>query len=474
VRRRAREESGFALVSAVAVLLVLLLLTGAAAAASIAAKSGQSRSVKGAQALQAAEAAANIGWERINLARVDTLSVTTPCLQLSAGSVVKVAYSLVDVNNVHWCPSQTVVGPGASSASYQVSELTLDNVLGVQVRYVVGTATVGDVTRRVALKLGSSTSGGSITPFGSYALDTLSDLLLGNATQVAGAGARSNGDITLQDLPHMCHVSGGNITPGPGKQVFLNNNATTCGGSDAPAAAPLVLNPITEPALNDDLRLQAPPLCKLLTALDPCTYSAPSDVQWDPLKLRLVIMNQATVKLTGNNYVFCYLDLKAQTKLIVAPANGQAVKITFRSPDQCPGGAIDADGTQLWLENQSFIDNRTGRGANGIQLLFVGSSTKTSKITIDTAAKASDTGLTSFNALIYAPLSDLTMINQGELFGAVAAKSVTMTAQARVTYDATTSGFTVPGGPTSTNYPKANYAQCSSATAPSNNPRGGC
>src|SRR3954452_21580034 len=395
------------MVTAMAVLLILLLLAGAAAAASIAAKSGQSRSLQSAQALEAAEAAANVGWERISLARIDTLTAA-PCLP-NLGSTVPVAFALLDVNGVHWCPSQSVSVPNASSASFQVSEQSLDNVLGLKVRYMVGQATVGGVTRRMVLKLGSSTSGGSITPFGGYAVDTLSDLLLGNTTQVSGAGVRSNGDVTLQDSPHMCHVSGGAVTPGPGRQVIKNNNATTCGGSEAPAAAPLVLNPITEPLLNDDLRLQIPPLCKLLTALDSCTYSSASDVQWDPVKLRLVVMNQATVKLTGNNYVFCYLDLKAQTKLIIAPANGQPVTITFRSPDQCLGGAIDADGTQLWLENQSFIDNRTGKGANGLRLLFVGSSTKASKITIDTAAKASDTGLTSFNALVYAPLSDVTM-----------------------------------------------------------------
>lgn len=452
------------MITAMAVLLVLLLLAGAATAATLATKGGQSRAVKSAQALQAAEAAANIGWERISLARVDTLNVTTPCLSLSVGSVVKVAYALLDVNGVHWCASQSVSVPGSTNASYQVSELKLDNVLGINVRYMVGQATVGGVTRRVVLKLGTGSQSFTSSLFGTFALQTKKALMLANGQFVSGAGVRSDLDITMDSNSPLCHVTGGPITPGPGHTVTTTNGASTCGNSTTAAAAPLSYQTVNLPTLNDDARLPVINLC--LVALDPCSPNLSSDMTFTARLLSgtiisgdLFMRNSAAITLKGNVYVFCNFNMQNGT-MHIAPANGQPVQIYLGG---CGGSTVPS----ATVQNQAKILNETGLGAKGLQFYMVG------------AGNMDINNASTTRAAIYAPLGRVFLHNDNtQIQGAVVADNVDFGFQAggkpSILYDSTVQNIGGGTSQTSTNYPKANYAQCSSATPPSNNPLGGC
>src|SRR3984957_17236064 len=124
---KASAEDGFALVAALAV-IVALLAVGTAAAGE-----------QDMRAQEAAESAADTGWNRLNLVSIDSLglSITAPCLSWSLNGDVTAVAALV-FGSESWCPAVAVPVPGASSASYQVTNLTLGS------REIVGTATVGN------------------------------------------------------------------------------------------------------------------------------------------------------------------------------------------------------------------------------------------------------------------------------------------------------------------------------------------
>src|ERR1700690_3803090 len=90
----ARAEDGFAMIAALMVLVVLLVLGTAAVAASLSGVHSATRGEQDMQALEAAEGAADLGWNRMNLVSIDSLglSTTDPCLSWALnGDVTAVA-----------------------------------------------------------------------------------------------------------------------------------------------------------------------------------------------------------------------------------------------------------------------------------------------------------------------------------------------------------------------------------------------
>jgi hypothetical protein len=441
----ATAEDGFILVAALGVLVVLLVVGTAAIAAGISGMHTATRGEQDMQALEAAEGAADLGWNRVNLVSIDSLglSVTAPCLSWSLNGNLT-AVGAVVFGSIGWCPSVAVDVPDTTSASYQVSELTLG------ARYIVGTATVDGVTRRVELTLNQQTTG---TPlFGSYGVESKSSLDFVNGSEVTGAGVRTDGSVELQDTQVKCHVPGGPITPGPGQIVTETNGAGTCGNPTSPATGDLNFPAITVPTSNNDSRI-------CVKTQDPCSGT----VTWNALTAQLNLQNTGdSVTLTGNTYVFCSLTMLNGT-LNINPTNGKPVQIYFLPPILCLAAGMSVGSTDLQVQNNTaYIKNETGLGAAGLQIYLEGDNT----VFINNQAS------TALTADIYAPTGNVELENSATLDGAVAAFSVTMTAQSVLNYDASSANVT--GGAGSILYGQSRYVECSPTPATGTAPDNGC
>lgn len=443
--KRLSAEDGFALVAAMAVIVALLAVGTAAVGASLSGMHTAYSSGQDMQALEGAESAADMGWNRLNLVSIDSLglSVTTPCLSWSlSGNVTAVA--AVAFGSTSWCPSVAVPVPGTSSASYQVTTLTLGS------REIVGTATVGNVTRRVELTLTQKTSGTSL--FGPYALESKTSLDFQNGSIVKGAGVRSDGSIELQDTEVPCHVPNGAITPGPGQSVTTTNNAGLCGQSTTPATSTLTWPTVTVPTSNNDSRI-------CVASEDPCNQAT-----WNALALSLNIQNSGnSATLTGNTYVFCSLTLENGT-LYVDPTNGKPVQFYFLPPANCTADGMSNGSTDLNIQNTSaWIDNETGLGAAGLQIYIEG----------DNNVQLLNSSSTPLRADIYAPSGSVNATNQLTFYGAIAANSIPLlAANATINYDSSSS--TVTGGTGSILYAESEYVECPPTPAAGAAPDNGC
>jgi hypothetical protein len=438
-------EDGFALVAAMAVIVALLAVGGAAVAASLSGMHTAYAGEQDMQALEAAESAADMGWNRLNLVSIDSLglSITTPCLSWALNGDITAVGALV-FGSESWCPSVSVPVPGATSASYQVTNLTLGD------REIVGTATVGNVTRRVELTLNQKTTAQSL--FGPYALESKTSLDFQNGSIVKGAGVRSDGSIELQDTEVPCHVPNGPITPGPGQSVTTTNNAGLCGNSTTPATSTLTWPTVTVPTSNNDSRI-------CVSGEDPCVSAS-----WNPLALSLTIQNTGnSVTLTGNTYVFCSLTMNNGT-LYIDPSNGKPVQIYFLPPLNCIADGMSNGSTDLNIQNTSaWIDNETGLGAAGLQIYVEG----------DNNVQLLNSTSTPLRADIYAPSGSVNATNQLTFYGAIAANSIPLlAANATINYDSSSS--TVTGGTGSILYAESEYVECPPTPAAGAAPDNGC
>lgn len=428
-----------------AVIVALLAVAAAAVAGSLSSMHGAAASEQDMQALEGAESAADMAWNRINLVSIDSLglSPTTPCLSWALnGNVTAVA--AVVFGSTSWCPSVAVPVPGTSSASYQVTILTLGS------REIVGTATVGNVTRRVELTVNQKTSGTSL--FGPYALESKTSLDFQNGSIVKGAGVRSDGSIELQDTEVPCHVPNGPITPGPGQSVTTTNNAGLCGNSTTPATSTLTWPTVTVPTSNNDSRI-------CVSGEDPCVQAT-----WNAPALSLTIQNTGnSVTLTGNTYVFCDLTMDNGT-LNIDPSNGKAVQIYFLPPSNCSAAGISNGSTDFNIQNTTaYLNNETGLGAAGLQIYVEG----------DTNVQLLNSTSTPIHADIYAPSGSVNATNQLTFYGAIAANSIPLlAANATINYDSSSS--TVTGGTGSILYAESEYVECPPTPAAGAAPDNGC
>jgi hypothetical protein len=443
---KASAEDGFALVAAMAVIVALLAVGTAAVAASLSGMHTAYVGEQDMQALEGAESAADMGWNRLNLVSIDSLglSITAPCLSWALNGDITAVAALV-LGSESWCPSVSVPVPGVSSASYQVTNLTLGS------REIVGTATVGKVTRRVELTLNQKSTGASL--FGPYALESKTSLDFRNGSLVKGAGVRSDGSIELEDTEVPCHVPNGPITPGPGQSVTTTNNAGLCGNSTTPATSDITWPAITVPTSNNDSRI-------CVSSEDPCHGT----VTWNALAASLNLQNSGdSVTLTGNTYVFCSLTMENGT-LNIDPSNGKPVQIYFLPPLNCIADGMSPGSTDLNIQNTSaYIDNETGLGAAGLQIYIEG----------DNNVQLLNSASTPIRADIYAPAGSVSTTNQVTFFGAIAANSIPLTAaNATITYDSSSS--TVTGGAGSILYAESEYVECPPTPAVGAAPDNGC
>jgi hypothetical protein len=404
VTSRLRSEAGIALPATVIMLFIIASISAAVATSALSAntQSVRDRSVK--RSVAAADAGLQTAIYRLNKLKPAELLCTI---------VGATGLEIEPVQADGWCRAQSEdLGEGAQF-SYRVDGGAITKVNGQELlqRKIVATGTVNGVQRRVMGVVGSSTG----RPlFGGYAVISLSDLNMPNSTIIAG-NAGTNGNISLTSSAELC----GNATFGPGKHFSTSQSGHLCSGFFSQSAdQPFVLNPVDQgnaaTANNNDR----------IGVLDPWTDS--SKIVWNPSTRVLKLQNISTLTLTGDVYSFCYLEISNNATLIIGPrASGRPpLKIYIDAPENC--GSVSGRGN-VKLQNGASITN-LNTDPTSLFLNLVGSSTVNTSVSFENNFEQTVT------MLIYAPKSTVLIQNYTNIFGAIAAKSVQLQNNTKVTW----------------------------------------
>jgi hypothetical protein len=432
---KARSEDGIALVLSIMVMMVVMALAGVAVASALEAtdQSRQDRRVK--QAISAADAGMDVALYRLNKFAsllTDTVECVTsaPATGILRGEVV-----LPD----GWCPPQTEELGSGATFTYRVSApVRLDNGgQDVWQRKVVSTGAVGTVQRRASMVVNAPT-GRALFDATVFSQE---DLPLRNSAQVNG-NVRSNGHVITQNSSIIC----GNVMVGVGKQF---QGGSQCPGyTSVQATEPYVLSPVVLPVVNDNARIGT---------LDP--WTDPGSIGWSPVSRVLTMNNSSTLTLHGGNYVFCRLELRQSSRLIV-PDDGTPVRIYIDSPENCGGNT-----SSVGLYNSSDILNPSG-DPTMVQLYVAGSPNPTVTTTVQLHNGH------ELQLVAYAPNSYVTFDNWNKLRGAVSARKVDLNNNLEINWDSRINGLLVGDVPLAL-YTRESWVECV-PTAPPGTPDAGC
>ncbi len=325
IRRRAiGDERGIAIPVALAILFLVWGLATVSLRAALASQNQSQRDRDVKRALQAASAGVDAAMYRLNLLQPESFQ----CIIVSAGTLAVSGYQADG-----WCPEQTEELSDNATYRMRASRGLSLHVNGQSLveRQIVSTGFSNGVRRRVLTRITAAT-GEPVFP-GGYAGVSLTALDIGNNVQVAG-GLGTNGNILLKNSAQVC----GDTTPGPGKSLSIQNNASVCSGySVTPTGTPFNLQPVDQgnaPTVNDNVRIGNPP-----SGLSPDQCTSCSGVNWNPSTRVLELRQNSTLTLGGNVYSFCRLELDNTAQLKIAARElGTAVRIYMDSPENCGGG----------------------------------------------------------------------------------------------------------------------------------------
>jgi hypothetical protein len=451
-----RREDGVLMPVLMMVLATALILiaVGAKSVAFSGDSANRDRLAKRAQqAADAGVAAALDRMDRLDVTHGANGSTTAQCVGGSPS-----ALTLTAATPGGWCPAMSEDIGNGGSYSYQVRPVTQGPDDLTTTWTLVSTGSAGGVTRRVAV---DSTALTGQPLVGHYSTVSLLDLNLNQSATITG-DTQSNGNINLNGS--QTRICGGTATPGPGQTINPASRACTGGTTDTP----IVLAPVNQgdagPPTNNNSNAR---ICA--AAGDPCSGS----VNYNPTTRRLLISG-GSLTLSGSVYSFCQLDMEGNSQLNVAP--GASVQIYIDSPEHCPGQypALGSVGG-MSFSNNSSITNPSNNPTH-LQLYVVGSST---------AGVCSSSPLPSPNKcgvvlgnnnttylMLYAPNSAVELSNNLSVFGAVAAKQITMSNNTHITYQDSVS--TVVSRSVYPVFKVQGYRECAPAPPTGSDPSADC
>jgi hypothetical protein len=444
-----RNERGIALPASLAVLFMVAGLATVTARAAITSdhQSLRDRNVK--QALQAANAGLAAAMYRTNLMQPGSV-------QCAYKNPSNGALAVGALQGDGWCQTQVEeLGEGASySMRVSGAQALHANGQALSRRTAVSTGIVNGVRRRLRLQMNAAT-GEPVFPEG-YALVSLNGLTLPNSVRING-GVGSNGNILLRNSAYAC----GDLTPGPGKSVSVNNPATICAEADTtPATESFNLQPVdqgTAPTDNDNARIGNPPAT---SSPDPCTDCA--NIEWDPGTRMLRLHQNSTLTLGGGLYSFCGIEIEntAQLKIPVRPL-GTGIRLFIDSPENCGGAGTGS----VRVRNSATILN-LNTDPTTFQLMLVGSPDITTELAFDNVDFAGNIVMA-----VYAPHSTIRIQGTSHLVGAAAARSIDLRNSSQITYHERIADITT-GNPLRL-FKAEHYVECTAVpTGPT--PESGC
>jgi hypothetical protein len=446
--RRLSSESGIALPVALGVLFTTAGLATLAARVSIVSSHQSHRSTNVKRAVQAAAAGTQVAIYQTNLMQ--------PANQLcvhkdAAGTLINVA-----VQADGWCVPQTEDLGDGGSYSMQVSSVRDVMVAGQAYarRSIVSTGTVNGVTRRSVTEVNAAT-GAPIFP-ANYAIVARDSIEFKNNLDVVGGGLGSNGDITIKNNATIC----GPVTPGPGQHLNQGNNNVFCGNVPTPATQPFSFQPVDLSGVslaNDNSRLTSMVNATPGLPQDTCTNC--NLIAWNSTTRVLTVDGNATLTLSGDNYLLCRVDLKDPSSRLQIAARSGTLRMYIDAPENCPG----VTGAGSAALNGRIINVNTDPST--FALLVAGSPT------VATAIDLFDGAVTAVDApmAIYAPNSTVDFKNNLDFRGSLAVKTIKVKNNAAIEYD--TRIGTIASGSSIRHYDfgTGTYRECTgapTATAP--------
>ncbi len=407
---------------------------------------GTNRDHDSKEAIAAADAGASVAMMRLNR-YASALQASTPCLGMS-GSTLVLSSAAAD----GWCPEITGT-VGASTYAYRVTPLSAGGM------NIVATGSSGQVSRRIAIGLTSSTVGSVLEGAGVIGVE---DITLDNSADIR-VGVGTNGNVKLQNNASIC----GNIRHGVGKEATFTNNSQQCSGygiTEGNETLPPVSSfmPTDIATNNSDYRLV---MCtktspeKVPTGCQSDSYVANGNkgftatVPWNATTRTISTAQNSTLTLSGGDYFICSLVLSNNSHLIMAAE--AHVRIFFDTPESC---GLKAGAEQLSLSNNTDIQS-TGyqAGSNDLPGLYMTGST-----TISTKATFSNNSGTTNEFILYAPNTAISISNNATYKGVLAGKTISLSNNARIEQD---SGFKPPQIGGATLYARQSYVECVGASA---------
>lgn len=454
IRDLRHNERGMALPTALFAMIAAFGLGGAAIMSSVNTQRGASRDSRSKEAIAAADAGANLALLRLNR-YAKSLTVATPCLWVSGGSLVLTA-KLAD----GWCPpiEGTV---GNARYAYRVTPPGAGGTMSV-----VSTGTAQTVSRKIDVTFIASTVGSVLEKEGLIGLEDMN--ITGSADIHVGIG--TNGSVNTTGNAGIC----GNIRHGVGKKWENTGSASQCNGyvkTEANVSLPPVSSFIpTDIATNNSNSRLVACTSKTTTTRTPANCeedsffgNRSSSIPWNATTRTISMSeNKASLTLTGGDYFICRLDLNGGQLIMGEKA---PVRIFFDTPEKC---GIKAGEAQIKLNGGSSI---TATGFNEDQEIYempgfylLGSPT------ISTYAELSGNSKADQNEFVmYGPDTEFRLTGNSTIIGVIAGKKVEITGNATITQP---NGYKPPQIGGAIIYARQSYIECvTSTTSP---PNAGC
>jgi Tfp pilus assembly protein PilX len=418
---RLRSQEGIAFPVALVMLLVISVLAtvAATAATSGASQSSEDRGVK--RAIAAVDAGLQAALYRAN----KIPQASNKCVTAGANGTLAVS----DPSPDGWCAAQSESLDDGASFTYRVSQgrNVLENGQSLVQRKIVSSgcvlagATPAQCLAGAGVKRRAMTTVAAVDSslFGAGGVLSKESLTVQNNGYVASSVA-SNDDIVIRNNGEIC----GDAVYGPsaGDDFAMQNNAIyDCPGTGATRAQQdFLLNPVNGNAAragNDNARITSG------------QDGVVGTISWDAPNKILKLNNSAILTLTGDTYSFCYLELDNGAQLRIAPRSGRPpLRIFIDTPENCAAAGTNRGSVKV--QNNATIVNETNDPAM-LQLYVEGSTAQSTSVAFRNNSGAGQ----DMDLVVYAPNSNLVVENNGNLRGAVAAKSILIDNNGKVTWD---------------------------------------
>lgn len=355
VRSLATQDSGIALIAAIAILLIISLLASAAITTSLDTSSSTTKDESRKSALAAAEAGLRVASYRLTMLNPEERQ----CIGASANETPTGTYCAATEEEMGNGAAFSYKTTPALAAGEKCVGLEVQSQEALQQRCVTATGRAGGVSVRVEARVASFTAK-PLFPYDKIGLIGLEEIrIAGNHLDLYN-GLGSNGRITVEG--NNIHQTGGCELGPSGKYTSSGNNFEACEPAPrqrTPAEGELVLSPVkpgnsesgpcpaeaeAEPSGNCDERI-----IEGMLRAEKRTYTSPYDsfstangyipemrAALERERVLLLRGNNISLTLTGGVYNFCSMIVEGNHNSITVAA-GVKTEIFVGSPG-CPSG----------------------------------------------------------------------------------------------------------------------------------------
>jgi Tfp pilus assembly protein PilX len=450
LRRRLRDESGVALIVAVATMTIVSVLAVSAVTLAVNTNQGSRQNVAQKQALEASQAGLQVALYRYNM------------LQPSSGNCV--GDTVASPRNGACESSVTTLGNGSTyqyfttpalSSSGTCAGSTVSNSTDVSNACITAIGTSNGVTTRSEIRVASFAG----APLFQYAgITALTGITVENGQYNINATMATNGPIvatsdTINSKPNY------QLDLGPSGS-YSASNGTYATPPQTRLSSPIVLSPVNPGTSATNNANNA--CTSYLNGSSACGITTQNDTQYyDPVVYNaatrsLTTSGNASITLTGGVYNFC--SFTSSGGLTVNIATGAKATIYIDSPSD-PGSGCPLNSTGLNLNSGTTTFSNPSDDPTALQIYVYSQPTIIFNAT------------NTIYGTLYAPSSSV-ILNNGQINwdGAIAANAVTLDNGVNFTYEPQVSSLQAG---TQGLYYRTAWAQCTASDSPSA-PMSGC